>query len=63
MTKIETLNRKMLELEHNGDISEGEYATYKTLLDWLEFSRCRIGDRLPINEARPIILRLYESGE
>ena len=32
MTKLEELNRRMLELEHNGDISEAEYAAYKKLL-------------------------------
>ena len=33
MTKLEELNRRMLELEHNGDISEAEYAAYKKLLE------------------------------
>lgn len=54
-TKLEALNRRMLELEHNGDISEAEYATYKALLDWLAFSTPRIGDRLPIKDAQFVL--------
>jgi len=33
MTKLELLNRKMLECEINGDISEEEYATYKQMIE------------------------------
>lgn len=36
MTKLEPLNRKVLELEHNGDLDEEEYATYKMLLEAVE---------------------------
>lgn len=58
MTNLEKLNRRMIELEHNGDISEDEYATYKSILDWIDFSSAYIGDRIPIREARPLILKL-----
>ena len=33
MNRLQKLNRIMQELEHNGDVSEMEYATYKKLLD------------------------------
>lgn len=52
--KMHNLNTKMLELEHNGDITEEEYDTYKWLLNWLEFTSAYVGDRLPIGEARKI---------
>lgn len=32
-TRLEKLNRAMLSLEHNGDLSEEDYGTYKELLN------------------------------
>ena len=59
MTLLQILNRKMLELEHNGDISEEEYVTYKWLLEWSSFSSCYIGDRLPIKGSQEILKKLH----
>jgi hypothetical protein len=39
MNKLQKLNRTMLQCEHNGDISEEEYATYKMLLEAFELLR------------------------
>lgn len=39
MSKLQDLNRKMLELEHNGDITEQEYATYKLILATVESAK------------------------
>ena len=36
MNRLQKLNRIMQELEHNGDVSEMEYAAYKKLLDVVE---------------------------
>lgn len=33
MTPLEKLNRRMLQLENDGHLSEADYATYKALLD------------------------------
>lgn len=61
MTELAHLNRKMLELEHNGDISEQEYATYRWLLRWLEFTSAYVGDRVPIKEANKLRKELHAS--
>lgn len=53
--QLEKLTRKMLRMWRDGDLTEEEYAAFKVLLDWLEFSRSRIGDRLPIRDARDIL--------
>lgn len=55
MTPLEQLNRKALQLEREGRLSEEEYRTYTVLLAWLEFSTAYIGDRLPIKDARPLL--------
>lgn len=54
MYKLFLLNIKMLELEQKSLITEEEYATYKWLLEWLEFTSSYVGDRLPIGEARKL---------
>ncbi len=43
MTNLQKLNRKMLELERNGDISEAEYETYKSLIDAPYALECALG--------------------
>ena len=60
MTRLEKLNRKMLALEQVGQLSQDEYSTYKDLLEWKEFTQAHIGDRLPLKEARPLILKFRE---
>lgn len=59
MTRLEALNRKMLDLEASGDVTEEEYATYRALLNWLEFSTAFIGDRLPVKVAQLILEKLH----
>ena len=44
MNRLQKLNRIMQELEHNGDVSEMEYATYKKLLDVVDACRAKIGE-------------------
>ena len=63
MTKLCKLNTRMFELEKSGNVSEEEYATYKWLLGWLEFTSAYVGDRLPIGEARKLRKQLEQDGE
>lgn len=56
--KLVDLNQKILDLKHKDIISDGEFATYEALLDWLEFSTAHIGDRLPIKDSRGILEKL-----
>lgn len=60
MTRLHQLNRRMFELKHNGGISRDEYQTYKDVLNWIEFSRAYIGDRLPVRGARPLLDKLNQ---